>query len=130
MSSPVPRPTIESLGLEDKEQVQLYIELIRIIEKDIDEIKAGDTRSGWTSWAIIGAIAAALSLFFGETRKLQMFPVEEVKTIGLGSIIFLFAILMFIRIPNITTSGIRPGRIRWSREINFSYIPESYSNSF
>jgi hypothetical protein len=123
MSSPITRPTVESLGLEDKEQVQLYLELIRIIEKDIDEIKAGDARSGWTSWAIIGGIAAALSLFFGETRKLQMFPMEEVKTIGLGIILFLQAAMMTLLIPNINIPGIRPGRVRWSRDANFSYIP-------
>ena len=35
------RQTVEELGLKDEELVQLYLELIRIIEKDIDELKAG-----------------------------------------------------------------------------------------
>lgn len=85
MSNP-PRRSIQELGLEDSEELSLYLELIRIIEKETDEIKAGDTRSGWTSWAMLGGIAAALLLLFGETRKLQSFPTQEVETIGLGGL--------------------------------------------
>ncbi|HKG58724.1 MAG TPA: hypothetical protein VKB05_03015 [Pyrinomonadaceae bacterium] len=68
MSSLPPRQSIKNLALEEPQEVSLYLELIRIIERDIDEIKAGDTRNGWTSWAIIGGIAGALFLLFGETR--------------------------------------------------------------
>ena len=53
---------LQELGLEDSEELSIYLELIRIIEKDIDEIKAVDTRSGWTSWAMLGGIALGMSL--------------------------------------------------------------------
>lgn len=55
----LPNPSsIQQLDLESSEEVQIYLELIRIIEKDIDEIKAGNTRNGWTSWAYWAALQA------------------------------------------------------------------------
>src|ERR1041384_1859618 len=88
MSSNPPRPSIQELNLQNTEEISLYLELIRLIEKDIDDLKANDTRSGWTSWAIVGGIAAALSLFFGETRKLQIFPTHEVEVIVIAGLFF------------------------------------------
>jgi|GEM_PF-6787342 len=45
MSNLPTRQTIEQFDLKDPELVQLYLELIRIIEKDIDDLRAGDTRN-------------------------------------------------------------------------------------
>lgn len=128
MSSNPPRRSIQELGLEDSDELSLYLELIRIVEKDIDEIKAGDTRSGWTSWAIMGGIAAALLLLFGETRKLQSFPTREVETIALGGLfLYNIAVLSFkVLYPN--EIGVRPGRIRWSNDAYFSFVPSAIYN--
>jgi hypothetical protein len=117
------RPSIQDLELNDSEEVQLYVELIRIIERDIDEIKAGDTKSGWTSWAIIGGIAGALLLLFGETRKLQTFPTEEVKLIGLAGLLLYQIAVLSHRAFNLTLPVARPGRIKWTKEANFPYVP-------
>jgi SHS2 domain-containing protein len=117
------RPSIQDLELNDSEEVQLYVELIRIIERDIDEIKAGDTKSGWTSWAIIGGIAGALLLLFGETRKLQTFPTEEVKLIGLAGLLLYQIAIISHRAFNLTLPVARPGRIKWTKEANFPYVP-------
>lgn len=123
MSDSPPRPSIQDLDLDEREEVQLYLELIRIIERDIDDIKAGDTKSGWTSWAIIGGIAAALLLLFGETRKLQIFPAEEVKTIGLAGILLYQIAIMSHNAFRLSLPTARPGKIKWSKEANFPYVP-------
>lgn len=123
MSTLPPRRTIQELELENSDEVSLYLELIRIIEKDIDEIKAGDTRSGWTSWAMLGGILGALLLFFGEVRKLQTFPTEQVEIIGLAGI-FLYQIAVFsLRVFDLNMPEIRAGRIRWSKDTFSSYVP-------
>jgi hypothetical protein len=70
---PPPKKSIQELNLEDSDEITLYLELIRIIERDIDGIQAQDTKNGWTSWAIAAAIGAALLALFGETRKLTSF---------------------------------------------------------
>jgi hypothetical protein len=124
MTIPPQRQTVEALGLEDKDLVQLYLELIRIIEKDIDELKAGAARSGWTSWAIIGGVVGALLLLFGETRKLQSFPVEEVKLLGLAGLLLYNIAILSINAFSIPLPEIRPGRVRWSNEAFFSYQPK------
>jgi hypothetical protein len=113
------------LGLEDSEELSLYLELIRIIEKETDEIKAGDTRSGWTSWAMLGGIAAALLLLFGETRKLQSFPTQEVETIGLGGLFLYNIAVLSLRVLYPNETFVKPGRIRWSNDAYFSFIPSA-----
>src|SRR6266446_7477625 len=128
MSNTPPRRSIQELGLDDSEELELYLELIRIIEKDIDEIKAGDTRNGWTSWAIIGAIAAVLLLLFGETRKLQSFPAQDVETITLAGLFLYTITVLGFRILRPNDSGIKPGRIRWSNDAYFSFVPSSIYN--
>ena len=118
-----PHSSIKQLNLNEPEEIQLYLELIRIIEKDIDEIKSGDTKNGWTSWAIIGGIAGALLLLFGETRKLQAFPTEDVKTIGLAGIFLINSVLLILKFTEFPLTVTRPGRVKWSKDTNFSYIP-------
>lgn len=44
MSNATPRRSIQELGLGDSDELKVYLELIRIIERDIDEINAGATR--------------------------------------------------------------------------------------
>src|ERR1700693_4935262 len=127
MSSNPPRRSIQELGLEDSDELSLYLDLIRIIEKDIDEIKAGDTRSGWTSWAMLGGIAAALLLLFGETRKLQSFPTQEVETIGLGGLFLYNIAVLSLRVLYPSETVVKPGRIRWSNDAYFSFIPSAIS---
>lgn len=44
MSQPPPaKASIASLNLDPSEKIELYKELIRILERDIDEIKEGGT---------------------------------------------------------------------------------------
>jgi hypothetical protein len=126
MSSLPPRQTIKDLGLEESQEVSLYLELIRIIERDIDEIKAGNTRNGWTSWAIVGGIAAALSILFGETRKLTSFPTGDIKEITLSGILLYNFVSLFMRSLYFNEeTTIRPGRLRWSKDAYFSFVPSA-----
>src|SRR5882672_6356054 len=123
MSNPPGRLSIQQLGLENGEELSLYLELIRIIEKDIEELKAGDARNGWTSWAIIGGIVATALLLFGETRKLQSFPTVEVETIWLGGVLLYNVAVLGIRAFCLDETNIRPGRIRWPKDVYFSFVP-------
>lgn len=121
----IPPRSVEELGLDDSDELAIYLELIRIIEKDIDEERAGDARNGWTTWAIIGGLAGALLLFFGETRKLSTFPTEQVETISLaGALLYTIAIAS-VRLFSLENLSIRPGRIRWSNEAYFSFVPSA-----
>ncbi len=111
MSTNPPPRSIEELGLRESGEISLYLELIRVIEKDIDEIRAGDTRNGWTTWAIIAGIAGAGLLFLGETRKLTSFPTEQVETISLaGSLLYVLAITG-IKLFSFDNLNIKPGRL-------------------
>jgi hypothetical protein len=129
MSSLPPHQTIKDLGLEESQEVSLYLELIRIIERDIDEIKAGDARSGWTSWAIIGGIAGALFLLFGETSKLTSFPTSDVEKITLAGILSYNVVMLSMKAIYFNEgNNIRPGRLRWSKEAYFSFVPSGVFN--
>jgi len=123
MSSNPPRPSIQELNLENADEISLYLELIRLIEKDIDDLKANDTRSGWTSWAIVGGIAAALSVFFGETRKLQTFPMHDVEVIVIAGLFLYNACIVCLKLLYPAGIVVRPGRIRWSNDEYFSFLP-------
>ena len=122
---PLSRQSIQELQLENREEVSLYLELIRIIERDIDEINAVDTRTGWTTWAIVGGIVGAILLFLTETRRLESFPSKEVKTIALAALLFYDVTQQSFGAFKINAFEIRPGRIRWSNDAFFSYIPKS-----
>jgi hypothetical protein len=123
MSSTPPRRSIQELGLDDSEELKLYLELIRIIEKDIDEIAVGAARNGWTSWAMIGGIVAAFLLLLGETRKLQSFPTEQVETVWLAGLLLYTIAISSLRVLYVDDQNIRPGRIRWSNDVYFSFVP-------
>src|SRR5712692_7101046 len=107
MSSTPPRRSIQELGLDDSEELKLYLELIRIIEKDIDEITAGATRNGWTSWAILGGIVGAFLLLLNETRKLQTFPTEQVETIWLAGLLLYTVAISSLRVFYFDDQNIR-----------------------
>lgn len=123
MSSTPPRRSIQDLGLNDSEELNLYLELIRIIEKDIDEIGASAARNGWTSWAMIGGIVGAFLLLLGETRKLQTFPAEQVETVWLSGLLLYTVAISILRVLYVDDQNIRPGRIRWSNDVYFSFVP-------
>ena len=72
---------ISDLELDNGDEITLYKELIRIIERDIDRIEARDTKNGWTSWAVIVGLIYSLVLLFGELRKLPSIPDFNVITI-------------------------------------------------
>jgi hypothetical protein len=123
MSSMPPRRSIQELGLDDSEELKLYLELIRIIEKDIDEITAGATRNGWTSWAMLGGIVGAFLLLLGETRKLQTFPREQVEAVWLAGLLLYTIAISSLRVFYVDDQNIRPGRVRWSNDVYFSLVP-------
>ncbi len=123
MSSIPPRRSIQELGLDDSEELKLYLELIRIIEKDIDEIAVSAARNGWTSWAMIGGIVGAFLLLLGETRKLQTFPTEAVETVWLAGLLLYTMVISGLRVLYVDDQNIRPGRIRWSNDLYFSFVP-------
>src|SRR5437899_3183080 len=113
MSTMSPRRSIQELGLDDSEELKLYLELIRIIEKDIDEITAGATRNGWTSWAMLCGVVGAILLLLGETRKLQTFPREQVETVWLAGLLLYTVAISSLRLFYVDHQNIRPGRVRW-----------------
>lgn len=123
MSSTPPRRSIQELGLDNSEELKVYLELIRIIERDIDEIAVGAARNGWTSWAMIGGIVGALLLLLGETRKLQTFPAEQVETVSLAGLLLYTIAISSLRVLYVDDQNIRPGRLRWSNDVYFSFVP-------
>jgi hypothetical protein len=106
-------------------RLSVYLELIRIIERDIDEIVAGDTRNGWTSWGIAAGIAAALMLLFSETRKLASFPTIAVEQIGLAGVLLYNVAVLGLRVLSFDQGNIRPGKLRWSNEAYFAFVPSA-----
>ena len=121
------RTSIRELQLEDKEEVQLYLELIRVIERDIDDIKTGDTQNGWTSWALLGATAAAVLLLLEETRKLQSIPGQDAAVILLAALLLYNIVKLLANFLNSASSPeVRPGRVKWSRDIFFPLLPVTF----
>jgi hypothetical protein len=121
------RRSVQELGLENGDELKLYLELIRIIEKDIDDTKADNTRSGWTSWAIVGGIAAALSMLLSETRKLEVLPWRDIGEMVLAGLLF-NALIASLRVLYRKQTGVRPGRIRWSNDEYFAFLPSAIYN--
>jgi hypothetical protein len=73
----------------------------------------------------MGGIVGAILLFLDEARKLESFPSKEVKIIALGSLLFYDVVQHIIGAFKLNAFEIRPGRIRWSNDAFFSYIPKS-----
>lgn len=67
---------IDEDELETSQQIALYTELIRILEKDIDDAQSRSSKEGWTTWTILGAIAGAIFVLLGQTKDLQAIPPE------------------------------------------------------
>lgn len=44
-------------------------ELVNILNDEISDIDSENKRAGWTHWALIGTLAGAIWLFFGELQK-------------------------------------------------------------
>jgi hypothetical protein len=118
-----PRPTISELELDKGDELTVYLELIRIIEKDIDEIQQESTRTGWTSWTIIGGIVGALLLLFGETKNLTEFPAQKVGELLLAGIFGLEIVNLLTTIFRLVNNIPKAGRIRWSDEERSNYLP-------
>jgi hypothetical protein len=117
-------PSISALNLSASEEITLYKELIRILERDIDEIKVGHVKSGWTSWAIFGALVGAFSLLFGRLRGLNSFPTQNVANVVLmGMCIDWFARAVINIFRARVTSAVRMGKIRWSTDVHYPALP-------
>ena len=71
---------IDEDELKESDQITLYKEFIRILEKDIDDAKSRNSREGWNTWGILGAIVASVILLLGQTKDLQEIP-QETKMI-------------------------------------------------
>jgi hypothetical protein len=122
--SPPNPPSISALNLETSEEITLYKELIRILERDIDEIKEGNAKSGWTSWAIMGGLVGAFSLLFGELRGLSSFPTGNVAYIVMAGMTFTWFARSIISIFGVRGfSQVRPGKIRWSSDLHYPALP-------
>lgn len=122
---PASRKSIQDLNLEDSDEITLYLELIRIIERDIDDIQARDTRNGWTSWAIAAGVGAALLALFAETRKLGLFPVVSVEVICLTGVLIYTVVVLAFKLLSIDQTDIRPGKLRWSNEAYVGFAPSA-----
>lgn len=73
-------------------QISLYTELIRILEKDIDDAQTRSSREGWNTWGILAAIATAVAFLLSQTKDLQEIPTET-KSICI-TFILLFQFLL------------------------------------
>ena len=122
---PPPKKPIRELHLENSDEITLYLELIRIIERDTDDIQARDARNGWSSWAIAAGIGAALLAFFGETRKLNSFPVVPVELICLAGVQVYTVVVLVFKLLSLDQVDIRPGKLRWSNEAYFGFLPSA-----
>lgn len=77
------------------EQITLNKELIRLIEKEIDDSVAANAREGVTIWTLVGGVAGAAFLFFGQTRSLIEIPSITSHVFVLALLLFQFLISLF-----------------------------------
>ena len=77
---------IDENELKESDQIVLYKELIRILERDIDDAQSRNSREGWNTWGILGAIVGAALLLLGQTKDLTEVPTET-KTITITFIL-------------------------------------------
>jgi hypothetical protein len=81
---------IDEKELSTAEEITLTTQLIRILEKDIDDKKSANTREGWSTWAILGGIVGAALLLFGQTKEIQQIPPETAKIGAVFLLLFFF----------------------------------------
>lgn len=72
---------------------------------------------------MIGGIVGALLLLLGETRKLQVLAVEQAQAIWIAGILLYGVAISILRVIYVDDQNIRPGRVRWSRDVYFSFLP-------
>lgn len=92
---------IEEDELESSDQIALYTEIIRILEKDIDDAKSRSSQEGWNTWGILGAIAAAVFVLLGQTKDLLEIPSETVTI----TLTFIILFQFFLAAYNFLTNG-------------------------
>lgn len=115
MSEDSPYQIIDEEQLSVSEYITLTTELVRIIEKEIDDEKSRNVRQGWSTWAILGGIVGAALILFGQTRDLAELPVKtvEIGAVSLLSIFFLFGLFNSL-------SGnpflVKTGRLTYARD--------------
>jgi hypothetical protein len=82
---------IDEDELEVSDEISLTLELIRLLEKDIDDEQSRNSKDGWTTFGVLGAIVGAVFLLLGQTKDLQEIPVDtSVITV---TFVFLFQFL-------------------------------------
>ncbi len=86
---------IDEDELEVSDQITLYTELIRILEKDIDDAQSKSSREGWNTWGILGAIAAATFVLLGQTKDLQAVPTETTSVAITFTLFFQFILIAY-----------------------------------
>lgn len=77
------------------DQIALYKELVRLLEKDIDNSNLENSREGWTTWTLLAAIAAAVGIILSQTRSLDEIPRDTLKITVVFVLLFQFGVSAF-----------------------------------
>lgn len=110
-----PLRSFDQESLTAAEEISLYSELIRVVEKDIDSINSKDTRNGLSIWGIVTAMVASIVYLLGQTRELSEVP-GDAPEIACVSIIFLYLGWFVVNVLSGTGFGLKPGRLMAPKE--------------
>lgn len=102
-------------ALTSSDQISLYKELLRVLEKDIDEIQSQNSREGWSVWGILGAIATAAGVFFSQTKDLNIIP-QSTPMIACSFAILFFSLSGVFTVISSPSVLVKPGRLINARD--------------
>jgi hypothetical protein len=116
------RDRLQDYEFTDDQEINLTLELLNRIEKDIDELRAKKTRDGFSEYVALGGLAAALFVLLGELSKVTQISFSSVGLIFFSGLLLLkipWALYQLIAIDQATKSRHEKGRFFWSNDLFF-----------
>lgn len=116
------RQRLKDYEFTDEQEMTLTLELLKRVEKDIDELKLSKTREGFSLYVAIAGIATPLFLLLGELNKLSAISFSQIGVIFVAAILVSkipWAFYQLITVDHATKKRQKPGRFVWTNDAFF-----------
>ena len=116
------RERLQNYEFTDEQEMNLTLELLNRVEKDIDEQRARKTRDGLSEYVALASFAGVLYLLLGELNKLADLSSPAIAVPLFSGLLLLkipWAFYQLVAIDQATKRRHEPGRFFWSNDLLF-----------